>query len=525
MKIPSQLSKDDIEALYGPNVPLPPASLKEVVDVGREDTWAPSLAPKQQEIFDCTARYILAEGERFSGKTWGILHKIVKHCWEYENAHALIIVGVRRQATAGGSWHKLLTDVLPEWKQNLEGFDHSEQKQNTEKDLFVWVRNKHGGWSMIQLISIPHGQSLAARIRGIEASIIFVDELVGIGGPEYFEALIQQIGRRPGIPTEDQQYLAATNPDGPSHWVYKRFHELPKNKETGIWDSKYAWIHVPISENPSPQAKAYYDNVLEATREDPVEYERMILGRWIDRPSGDALFARDFQFNLHVRGDLNAGTVLTPRTGLPITIGYDLGDANHGIVFMQERFLPDKHLWVVFDELVYTDSEVSFEDLVPELLDIMCFWCDWAGYSFTFNHVSDKSAFDRFRAQTGSYDHRQIEQISRKLIKEKPDRYKWLKRSVRLEECPKPQGSVAARIKLLRTMLQREEIVFSANCTILIEAMKFLESEKEEPFKPRRSRHLHPYDALTYPLYYYAMGGSLIPTGVGNVPQITQAGT
>lgn len=516
---------EELIELYGPiDVPPPPPS-REPAPYSPDDYWAPSLGPSQQRLFDSKARFVLAEGERFSGKTYGILHKIAKHCWEHVNAHVLIVVGVKRQATAGGSWHKLLTDVLPEWKRNLDGFDHSDQKQNTEKDLFVWVSNKHGGWSMVQLISIPHGASLAARIRGIEASLIFVDELVGIGGPEYFEALVQQLGRRPGIPVEEQQYFAATNPDGPSHWVYKRFHETPRHPETKEWNPKYDWFHIPISENPTPAAKAYYQNVLEAVRNDPVEYERMILGKWVDRPSGEALFATYFIPEIHQRGDRKKGTGLIPKAGFPLTLGYDLGDRNHSVVFLQERVTAEKTVWLVLDELVYTDSNVSYDMLVPELLTKMEGWCEITDHNYAFWHVSDKSAFDRFRAATGSYDHRQIEQISRDQLAKHPARYPHIKRPVKLIECPKPPGSVAARVKLLIAMLQREELFISAKCERVIDMLRYLESEKDEPFSPRRCKHLHVFDALMYPLFYNVMGGAVRASDVGNTPQLTQAGS
>ena len=72
--------------------------------------WTPSLTLTQQEMFDSSALYILAYGERGTGKTY-ILggHKLVRHLWENFNALAVLIVGIRSQATMGGVWHKLQT--------------------------------------------------------------------------------------------------------------------------------------------------------------------------------------------------------------------------------------------------------------------------------------------------------------------------------------------------------------------------------------------------------------------------------
>jgi len=75
-----------------------------------EEIWSPSLSGSQDELFNSTSKYILAYGERASGKTFVLGgHKLVRHCYENFNALALIIVGVKSQATQGGVWHKLQT--------------------------------------------------------------------------------------------------------------------------------------------------------------------------------------------------------------------------------------------------------------------------------------------------------------------------------------------------------------------------------------------------------------------------------
>jgi len=507
-----------------------------------EEFWAPPLGPSQQEIFDSSARFILAHGERFSGKTWGILNKLVRHAWDNHAAHVLIIVGVKRQATSGGSWEKLNRDILPEWKENLEGFEYDAPRQTQEKDVFVEIKNRHGTKSMFHLISIPHGGNLAARIKGVEATAVFVDELVGIGGMEYFTAIIQQIGRRVDVPIEEQFYAAATNPAGPSHWVYKLFIGGGVNddgtpflggrvKPDGSFDPKFLTVHIPISENPDPRAQEYYrDFVLPAVQNDPIEYQRMVEGKWIDRPSGDAIFGSYFIPEFHVRGSVKEGTLLRPSTARGvITLGYDLGDVNSCVVLLQDRFTKDKTLWLGLDELVNTDKPVPMERLVPMILDKMNWWCELEQFSFQFEHISDRSAFDRYRSASGGYDHQQVEKLSRQFLLKAPTRWPWLKSPIHLRECPKPPGSVAARIKVTREMLVGERLFFSApKMPRTIDAIKMLESQKDKPMDPVRSPHLHPYDALTYALYYNVLGGAVVvPQNIATAvtPQVTSFGS
>ena len=78
----------------------------EVETLDQKDTepWLPSLTITQRKIFDDPAKYILAYGERGSGKTYSLGgHKLVRHCYENFNALALIIVGVRVAGDYGWS--------------------------------------------------------------------------------------------------------------------------------------------------------------------------------------------------------------------------------------------------------------------------------------------------------------------------------------------------------------------------------------------------------------------------------------
>ena len=59
----------------------------------------------------------------------------------------------------------------------------------------------------------------------------------------------------------------------------------------------------------------------------------------------------------------------------------------------------------------------------------------------------------------------------------------------------------------------QESILVSAHCPKVREMFMFLESEKPKldkydprlPFKPRRSKHVHVFDALTYAIACYEM--------------------
>ncbi len=388
-------------------------------------TWSPSLGATQQKIFDSSAKWMLAHGNKGGGKSFIFGHKLVRHCYENRNALALIIVGVRSMATQGGIWDKLDTEILPAWKRGI-GLDYKEPRMDEQRYRYRFIRNMHGGFSKIVLMSLSVGSMIKDRIKGFEPSIVFVDELITLD-EEFFSAVTQQIGRRPGI-SGPQQYLAATNPDGPSHWVYKRFFELPFEEAkddvgniispAGEWDTRYEVHHLQMSENKKHLPPGYYESVIEGVRNDPVEQKRMVDGVWVDRPTGKAIFKDFFYPDVHMMGDLIKKRRIMPSINFPIIIGYDLGAANNAIVFLQAITVREVGVvWVCFDEMVYVNKKIEYKVLVRELVKRMNFWNKTLDHVFRWIHISDNSAFNQYRATTGSYDVLDVERFSKKTCK------------------------------------------------------------------------------------------------------------
>jgi hypothetical protein len=463
------------------------------------ETWHPSLSGSQLEIFDSTAKYILAYGERASGKTFVLGgHKLVRHAYENSNALCLIVVGVKAQATQGGVWHKLQTEILPEWEDGI-GIKYTDEKLDLQKQPYLDIENRFGGWSRVSLLSAPYGNILVDRIKGYEPSYVFVDELTNLDTSSYFDALVQQLGRRQGI-DGIQQYAAACNPAGPSHWVYKRFFQMPL--KNGDWNPDYHVVHVKIQENEKNLPKGYYDRVMEGVAGDPIEAKRMLEGEWIDRPAGDAIFAPYYNKSLH---EIPIDTRIVPTNEFPVVIGYDLGSVNNACIFMQCLVGAEKSVWTVFDELVFIDKKIPYTSIIPMLYQKMKKWEDKVG-GLKWYHISDNSAFNQYRAKTGSYDVRDFEEIS----KAKCEMFDL--EPIRLKAAPKFSGSVQSRVRLLMAKLMQEEIVFSArNATDSLKAVRNLVSQKGKDgkydpsleLKPQRSVYLHAFDAMTYALIYF----------------------
>lgn len=494
--------------------------------------WEPSLSPTQRKIYDEKARFILVHGEKGSGKTHCIVHKMVSHAFNNPNATALFVTPVKTQALTGGLWELLSLSVLPEWQAGRRAHYTDEKQDSQTKNPFRFIQNRHEGWSKLMLISAPFPELLEVRIRGVIPSAVYVDELTSTESPKYFSSFAQQLRRHPAVPLEEQQFIGACNPAGKKHWVYKRFLEMPLDTKTGEWNREYRVFHLSKEENiNNPEScisTDYFDTQLqEAFADDPIMLRRMRDGEWVDRPSGKAIYSGYFFPNLHVFGDSDKW--LMPHKDYPVMIGYDLGGVNHGIAFLQEIPTKTKLKWIQFDEIVYTNKKIRYDMLVPQIMKRMQYWNERAGTEFVYQHISDTSSFNQFRPHgESSYDVDEVERLSREMAHQ----YKGV-RPIRMMPSPKFSGSVEARVKILMNKLTQEEYVVSAKCVRTIEMLAGLEranrgkpgaasSDNEEVyyFTPQPgSPHRHIHDAVTYPMILHRIkrGGGRMKSGGSDV--------
>ena len=471
--------------------------------------WSPDLNHTQQLIFDCRARFVLGYGEKGSGKTIGFAHKLIRHAYENENALVLVLSPSIRTG-AEGVWHDLETLVIPQWQEGI-GLETSASKLDPNtKDRHRWIGNRYGGWSKLLLISIPYAAAVETRIKGPAPSMIYVDELTQCDGKEYFTFPAAQLGRRRGI-DGPQQYCASCNPEGPSHWVYKTFFE-DCYEEDGTKDKDFAVYHVPVTENIVRLPDGYVENLHRILRTDPVEKRRLIDGEWVDRPTGEALFRDYFVPELHMKGDPMKGTGLTPVTGIPITVGYDLGQVYSSISFMQMIPTQDKTLWIVFDELDYLGERHLYKRLAQEVCKKMDYWDKKGGREFKYEHISDSSSINQWHpGGEGSYDSWDIERYSGGRIK--------------LRGCPKGKGSVEARVRLLTQKLFNDELYVSGVCRNSLDMLRNLQADNKDPSKPKRSKYIHKFDAMTYPMMKLELNGLKNTLQMDNVrPRLIHCG-
>ena len=496
--------------------PPPPGPVK-------NKKWRPKLNPIQNRIFECETRNVLVHAEKGSGKTQGVLNRVVRHCYENRNALAFVLTTVKSMSDDGGAWHKLITEVLPQWEEGL-GL-HWKRANDKQHNEFVWIQNQHREWSQIKGISAPHPDQLRERFPGREPSLVFVDELTMCSTDEYYKAPSAQLGRRPFV-EGIQQFIGACNPAGPSHWVHDLFFIKPFDEEKGEWDPNFENIYVPLSDNESNLPPGYADHLRATYKHDPIESARLIGGEWIDRPSGESLFREIYNPHVHVKpldgnGDPSRSERLMPSKGHAMIIGLDPGSLNNAFTFQQ--WLPvDGHMkWVAFDELVTIRKRISYEDFVPMVARRVKFWRETVmatAKELPQVWISDNSAFNQFRAAQGSFDVLEIERIYEAC------RVKYGLESIKIKPAPKFNDSVMIRVQLLQKLLSQDDFLVSAGCPRIQSMLTQLDAQKQKPgttfdpklaLSPKRSEHLHVFDALTYPMILASITPGALQPGQG----------
>lgn len=478
------------------------------------DGWRPHLNPIQKKAKDSKAIFKLLYGERGSGKTWGALHELVEYCYRNDNCLAFIILKEFAMGTEGGAWNKLLQSVIPEWKQGL-GITATETRYDAQtKKPYIWLSNRHGGWSMIMLASLPVAHQVEGKIRGREPNIMMVDEAQTLESDTYFTSLLMQLGRTAS--DDPSKIIFCCNPEGPSHWLYKRFFEMPVDPETGNWDARYAHFHIPISDNLPNLPEGYYENyVLPAVKNDPIAKARLVDGEWVDRPEGDSLFDGAFSEVVHIVGDRAKSEGLLPVVPHPILVGYDLGGAHSSIHFKQIVPTLHKIYRLCIDELDFVGQYTPYAKSIPMVIQRMLYWEEKMKFEFQWFHISDSSAFNMYRAKEGSYDVWDVEKISRAYVKENNLHERFI---IRMKECPKGEFSIEARVRLETDALVSNSTLVSATCPRTKEMFMRLPHDIKDRLKPKpKHRYVHNFDSYSYPDFYYSTRRVEVPGATGEI--------
>lgn len=501
------------------------------------EDWLPRLNPTQMEAFNDPSDVVAYYGPKYTGKSIGAGHKIIRHLFEEWDALYLIL-GASYSALSEGICHDINNLVLPTWRDgnreppyiykgnllvpnpradelldNGIGLEFTPWKLDpATKHMYCRVQNRFGGWSRIRAMSIPYAKMVEARIKGPAPSGVYLEEATDTDGKEYFTYPSLQLYRRRDI-VGPQQYLLSCNPKKPS-WVYDWLYQdcvvetggrvWPNDKEKpGIRrDAGMAVYFVPYEENRHNVNQKNREKLETELRSNPILKARLVDGLWVEMPDGEALFKAQFSESKHIFGNRDLQRGLAPVKGYPIILGYDVGIVHTAVVFMQCIETVDGPLWIVFDELCFYSERVPTRRLTRALMEKMAYWQRRMEYQFEFKHIADDQATTHFNPSKGSVGARDLLDYSSEIIREDPKRFEGLV-PIRIVGCPKPPGSIETRANLVMDVLHTSLIAISAQCKWVKSMMFNLPRAKDNPMEPANPhRYKHTFDALTYPMFF-----------------------
>ena len=470
-----------------------------------EGAWYPPLNAKQLEIFENFSRYLLVHGPRKSGKTFGIVHKVLRHAFDVDGAMIAIVTKTIKNAKSAGVW-VLLARMLQIWSANCHGFVVVEGPKTTgdSKMSFVRIRNRHGSVSEIQCHSLEHSSEVEAKFKGPAYSMFWLSEFDQYCDDHAFNIFCDALRMSPGVKYEEHQIICDCNPPdtGTNNWIHdKWFKFADKPTEDGEDEFFKSCLHrmcVMIDDNPQLDPRERKELESRYSKRKALR-ARFILGLW-EQDIVDGFFSDVWDPSIHVIGradcEESEREVVVPTSGCRVLIcGWDLGESrNHSFHIIEKITTEDPKTkrqlvsFSVIDELVVIRTYISIREFVEAVLDKLQHWEAFHKKRYNIDlrwrHWSDTSAFRERSAAEASEAVIAYEASGGKIL---------------LEAAPKYSGSNRDKVKLLWELLHQKRLFISAQLFKTQTMFANLRRGKESEFI-KADDNKHVVDSLGYAL-------------------------
>lgn len=484
--------------------------------------WQPPLSAKQYQLFNMgikadselrhpnAAPAILVSGARYSGKTLGVIHRIFRHLWDTPDARACIVSKTIKSMTDAGTFREMIEKEAPKWIDSHIGFEFTTRdfqgtpgpKQDSKtRTVMFRVRNRHGGESELQLQSLNHDHEVEAIFKGTVWSCIWFSEFSLFKTQRVFTTAMFQL-RMQHLARWQHLFIADTNPaeEGEEHWIYKLWYtgrfedeETEKDPDSLEYKKSLRLIEFFLEDNPwltdgeLKVIKSRYKN-------DPGEYAREVDGQWVQGHGNRGKHFADVFFpHVHVVGSdaPEEDQIIISDTTKTLYGGWDIGSSmNHSAHILENRTATingiDYSDWCVIDELLVIADQIQVKDFALMYQAKMREVENQAGRKFDWEHYSDDTALNVYRTSGAGYDALEVEIAT--------------KGEIKLQGVTKPEGSVRARVRILRRLLKENRIWTSARCKATHAMYRDLHQGTTQKEYVAWNVHKHPFDSLTYPI-------------------------
>lgn len=259
---------------------------------------------------------ILLSGSVGSSKSLTAAHIGVTHCLMYPNANVLI----GRLA-------------LPQLKATL----CQKIRQHCHNiGLDIRYNQSTGNFSFPNgsiMTSVSWADKNYDKLGSFEASIAIIEELVENKERDFYDKILQRVGRLPHI--NEKFVLSVCNPGSPSHWAYKHLIESKSDRVKVFYSNTYENPYLPIS---------YINGLLE--RLDAKQVQRMIYGKWVEINSEVIYYEYEKSKNFIEK----EYTILSQY---PIRLMYDFNiGQGKPLSLVLAQYHEHDDTWHIFDEII-----------------------------------------------------------------------------------------------------------------------------------------------------------------------------
>jgi hypothetical protein len=266
--------------------------------------FSPDVIPYQREVVNFLDNWdyssgtpeILLSGSYGSAKSILMAHLVVRHCLEWTGAKAC-----------------LARKAMPDLKDTIfkEILEHL--AEDFIEGIHYWVNNTSAKITFFngsEILSRSWSDKKYKKGRSLKLSMLVIEEISenSLEDMEAFKTLKARLRRLPHV--SENILIAATNPDSPTHWVYRYFIEEQKPTRKVFYSV--------TTDNP------YLDPIyIQQLQQDlsPQEADRYLRGKWVDIDHENiyAAYKKDRNFKsqsyeinkqlpIHMCFDFNIGT-------------------------------------------------------------------------------------------------------------------------------------------------------------------------------------------------------------------------
>lgn len=494
-----------------------------VYDDSPQPMWLPPINLKQFEVFQCFKRYPLVHGPRKSSKTWGIIHKVIRHCFDLDGAMFAIVCKTIKNAKASGVWTLLCNVMLPFWERGIPtgkwepwmppmwqvgcpGFEVVEGPKTTgdTKMSFVKIRNRHGTVSEIQCHSLEHDNEVQAKFKGPAYSGFWLSEFDQyMKSRDAFDIFCDAL-RMPGIPYDQHQIICDCNPpeSGPNNWMHDLWFKSVDNPTTDETSAEKRLrehlqrILIMIEDNPQldPMEK---EDLYARYRKRASLFNRFCLGKW-EEDVTDGFFSDVYDEGVHIIGKVD-GPPETHEVAVPtarcrvLLRGWDAGLSKNHSFHILEKIMSEHEgrqfvQFCVLDEVVIIREKISLTEFTLMCLERVDVWNKYMlknhNIQLQWRDWSDADALD-FRAQAGKSYAGTIYEASNGRMS--------------LQAAPKYKNSKKDRVDLIWQLLHAQRLHISAQLQRTRAMVVNLKAGTGTDYI-KKGDHVHPFDSMSYPI-------------------------